>query len=62
VKACKRETNGTANQTLEMEVDQKHNEKAFPSHKKARFQLESIRTAYKRNTVKDLDPNKAKIM
>jgi hypothetical protein len=57
VVACKRETSGSANQTVEMEVDQTHNEKAFPSHKKARFQLEPTRTVYKRKTVKDMEAN-----
>jgi hypothetical protein len=37
--------------------DQTHNEQAFLSHKKARLQLEPVRTAYKRKSEKDLVAN-----
>lgn len=44
-------------QTAEMEADQTRNERAFLSHKKARFQLDPERAAHSKKTDKDLVTN-----
>lgn len=50
-------TIGSANQSVEMEVEWMHTEEGFLCHRETNFDLEPPRTVYRTKTEKELEEN-----